>query len=140
MDDLSPQHAAIESLLENEALTAGLDDDAARALLDWGIANLQHMPQAAQGQAAEQIQEARETFQRSNRRLLRLINRWTASRREFGMLDNEDSLAQVFDLAHSLHPGDGVPPARQADDFLAASLTLPAAEFILALRAFAEGR
>ncbi|HEY71972.1 MAG: hypothetical protein DRJ03_11225 [Chloroflexi bacterium] len=44
MTDLN-HHRAVERILEDESLTADLTDDAARTLLDWGVARAKGLEQ-----------------------------------------------------------------------------------------------
>lgn len=65
---------AAESILENEALREGLDDEAASALLDWGIARAKQI--AAETADLEEDTEAEEaTYPRMRglRRILRAV-------------------------------------------------------------------
>jgi hypothetical protein len=63
---------ASESILEDESLTAGLDDDAARLLVDWGL-DCVHIILEGEGQAEDRI----EVRLQAVRDLMRLVARWT---------------------------------------------------------------
>ena len=70
---------AVESILENEALTADLDDQAASLLLDWAMSLAK---QAAQGVAGMDEASAEEQFNermRNVRQFIRQVNRWAGS-------------------------------------------------------------
>lgn len=77
---------AVESLLENETLTADLDDDAANLLLRWGCDCVYRIVQDAvlvgDDLTAEEetIQAAIAPRMRALRRMLRAINLWAAQR------------------------------------------------------------
>ncbi|MFQ6102152.1 MAG: hypothetical protein ACE5OS_13085 [Anaerolineae bacterium] len=64
MSDLENRLRAVERILEDESFTAGLTDDAARVLLDWGIAQ-------AEGRSREQF----DTKLADLRRTMKHINR-----------------------------------------------------------------
>jgi len=73
---------AVESILENEALTADLDDQAASLLLDWAMSLAK---QAAQGVAGMDEASAEEQFNermRNVRQFIRQVNRWASTAEE----------------------------------------------------------
>ncbi len=121
----SPQlRAAIEALYGNEALTDGLDDEAAEVLLNWGVDNLDRIFTASPDSGSEETTESRQT---ANRRLLRRVKAWALERtREPGWLDNVALLADEAGLPP-------VPADRRAA-FLQKDLALPPLEFIGAVR------
>ena len=90
---------ATESLLENEALTANLDDQAARVLLDWGVALAQQIVAKTIKLDEAAAEEATYQPMRALRKMLRQINDWASSPDEPGL---EKILAQA-----ELSYGDG---------------------------------
>ncbi len=77
MNDLTTRVTrTIESILENERLTADLDDEAAKILLDWGIINAKTIVQSTAGFADEAAEEAMYPRLKANRRVMRLANKW----------------------------------------------------------------
>jgi hypothetical protein len=124
--------SALQSVLENESLTADLDDDAAKVLLDWGMARVRLIHRLAvdatdiEGYISEQM--------RSTRKLMRAVNHWTAARAEKDDAGHADALGEI--LAHA-----GVTASlEQQTAFLAAHLADPPPEFITNLRKFCESR
>ena len=69
---------AAESILENEALTADLDDAAGQVLMDWGIDQAQRIvaPTLEMDEAA--VEEATYQPMRALRKMLRQVNKWAA--------------------------------------------------------------
>jgi hypothetical protein len=137
MADLSPelQYAlenALLSVVENASLTSDLDDDAAKVLLDWGMARVQRLHEQAIQMA--DIENYISEHMRANRKLMRNVNKWTASRGEKDAAGNMEELGEI--LAHA---GVEATPEQQAE-FLQANLTAPAPEFITRLRNFCESR
>lgn len=88
---------AIESILENESLTADLDDDAAKVLNDWGIACVNRIAQSITGLnnvEAEKIMSAR---LRAIRRLMRSVNKWIGNWQETDPEGHARRLSKVLE-------------------------------------------
>ncbi|MBN1874276.1 MAG: hypothetical protein JXA33_08590 [Anaerolineae bacterium] len=91
VNPLKPRESrAAESLLENEALTAALDDTAAKVLLDWGVACAKMIAQSTAGLDDLEAEEAMAPRLRAIRRFMRLVNQWIPKRAE---MSGEDSRA-----------------------------------------------
>lgn len=101
---------AAEGLLSNERLTEDLRDEAARALLDWGIARVEAAAQSTAGMDEAAAEERMGSRVRAIRRLMRGVNEWVAGRRE---MDPEERAAQLQELL------------RQAEDAYGEDFTLP---------------
>jgi hypothetical protein len=79
-----------ESILDNERLTADLDDSAAKELLDWGLSVAREIVQGtADVDDDEQAEQAMYPRLRATRRLMRAVNAWIANQRE-GDAENRD--------------------------------------------------
>jgi len=77
MDELRQRsQRVVESLTENEALTANLDDEAAQLLLDWGIAYGKEIVQSTAGLPEAEAEEAMQARLQATRRLLRAVNQY----------------------------------------------------------------
>lgn len=124
--------ADLDAILENEALTADLDDDAADVLLDWGLSHARRVHRLAvddpdpAGYVATQM--------KATRKWMRALNRWTPTRAEKDLAENAAALAEILTLA-----GVNATPETQTA-FLAAHLGEPSPAFIASLRSFCEGR
>jgi hypothetical protein len=64
MSDTEFHHRAVECILEDESLTADLTDEAAKVLLDWGLAQAEAMAQQADLNA--RLANLRRTMKRIN--------------------------------------------------------------------------
>jgi len=124
--------SALQSVLENEALTADLDDDAAKVLLDWGMARVRLIHRLAvdepdyEGYISEQM--------RANRKLMRAINNCTVARAE------KDDKSHITALGEILTHAGVTASLEQQTAFLTAHLSDPPPEFIANLRKFCESR
>ncbi len=125
---MSNLQADLDALLENEALTADLDDDAANVLLDWGMARVRLLHRLAVDEPDPEGYLSTQT--KSNRKMMRAVNNWTASRAE---KDPAGHLAALGDIL--THAGVSVSPEQQTA-FLTAHLSDPPPEFITRLRSF----
>ncbi len=93
----------IESILENERLTADLDDEAAKVLLDWGIANTKTIAQNTVGLDDEAAEEAMYPQLKANRRIMRSANK-LVNQLESGDLDRATkSLNKIMEQAVVLY-------------------------------------
>jgi hypothetical protein len=131
-----------ESILDNERLTADLDDSAAKELLDWGLAAAK---QIAQGTADvdddEQAQEAMYPRLRATRRMMRAVNIWVTTEREGDMEGSTRALDRIFEQASIIYGRAFTPPSTdQRDAFVhtqAKSIDHPP-QMIANLRQFLE--
>jgi hypothetical protein len=109
-----------ESFLDNESLTANLDDSAAKELLDWGL-NLGS--RIAKGTASveddEQADKAMYPRLRATRRMMRGVARWLASEREGDQESSSEALNQIIEQAQVIYGQAFTPPsAEQRSKFL----------------------
>lgn len=109
---------AAESILENESLTEGLDDEAAQVLLDWGLACAKTIAQSTEGLTEAEAEEIMSTRLRAVRRLMRPMDKWINQE----ALDSEHSaalLAQIIEQAQIVYGEDYTPPTEaQQESFL----------------------
>ena len=133
MDDLGRRmQRAAERILENESLTADLDDDAAQVLLDWGVRCAEQIARDTVGLSANQVEEAMYPRLRALRRLMRAVNRWAIKCQPMDAETLAEMLEQAAIVYHSYVPPGTVPQ----EAFLASSTP----EAIARLRAFIEGQ
>ena len=132
-------HRAAESILENERLTADLDDAAAKELLDWGIACVKGVAQSTVGLNDMEARAAMSPRLRATRQLMRLVNRWIARRPDIGAEDSATYLNKIIDQAAIIHGEDWMVPGRQRRDaFLSQGLVESPVQIIVNLRRLIE--
>ena len=80
MDDLEKRRTqAASSILENEGLTADLNDETADELLNWGLALAEKLVMDSQDLDDDAAEEAMYTPLKALRKMLRAINKWLNS-------------------------------------------------------------
>lgn len=130
---------AAESILENEALTADLDDVAAKVLLDWGGACAKMIAQSTAGLNNIEAEDAMSPRLRATRRLMRLVNRWVSKRQQRDTEGSATALTKIIEQAAIIYGEDFTPPSDdRRDAFLRQSLTAPPPQIIRDLRALIE--
>jgi hypothetical protein len=111
MNDLVQRiRRAAQGILENERLTADLDDTAAEVLLDWGIACAKLVARSTAGLDDSQAEEAMYPRLRATRRLMRLVNKWIANRLETDAEGNVVLLTKIIDQAAIIYGETFNPP------------------------------
>jgi hypothetical protein len=123
---------AVESILDNEALTADLDDQAARVLLDWGVGLTQQI--VGQTLEMDEAQAEQATYQpmRALRKMLRSANKWANA-------PGEKNLRKVLDQAPNVYGSRYRQPSdQQLGDFMAQIPSTPL-ERVTALQRFVNG-
>ena len=135
MDIAQRTSRAVESLIENEALTTSLDDQAAKVLLQWGIDCAKHIVQGTEGMTDEEAETAMYGRMRALRRMLRRIDRWMPGRRGAGVDVNALFLSQVVRLAATVYGQEAQPvQGKQNEAFLRSSLADDPGQVIQVLR------
>jgi hypothetical protein len=107
---------AAESILENERLTADLDDASAKVLIDWGVACAEKIARSTAGLNEAEAEEAMYPRLRATRRLMRRVNNWVADRRTMDATASATALDEISTLAEIIYGGDYVPPSRARRD------------------------
>jgi hypothetical protein len=132
---------AAESILENESLTADLDDAAAKMLLEWAVACAEMIAAGTVGLNQPTAEEAMYPRLRATRRLMRAVNRWLPQRRQMAHEDNQRALEEVVELAAVIYGEDFAPPSDlRRTGFLRLSLLAPARQAVSDLRRLLEGK
>lgn len=131
------ERRAAESILENESLTADLDDKVATVLLDWGLACATEIARSTASLDPAQATIATSERLRATRRLMRRVNR-----QSMDMSGSAVLLAQIIEQAAVIYGEGFTPPDRgQQQTFLSllGELADDPEGFISALRTFVEG-
>jgi hypothetical protein len=97
---------AAESILENEALTSNLDDEAAQALISWGVTCARMVARSTAGLDDAEAEDATSQRLSATRRLMRGINRWIPKRLYKDAESNATSLAEILDQAAIVYGAD----------------------------------
>ena len=130
---------AAESILENESLTANLDDTAAQALFDWGIACARMVAQSTAGLDDGDVESIMSGRLRATRRLMRLVNQWMPRRSEMDAQDNAALLIRIAEQAAIVYGGDFTDlDSERWDAFLSQNLGTAPQQLVVNLRALIE--
>jgi hypothetical protein len=127
---------AVERILESASLTADLDDDAAKVLLDWGIACAEQIALSTTSFFDDQGNETMDARLRDLRRLMREVNRWVPWRQPM----DAEQLAKLLSYAQAIYAGFEPPDHARQQAFLASSIAGSPPETIARLRTFIEGQ
>lgn len=90
---------AADSILGDERLTAGLDDETADFLLDWGLALATSAATETSGLDDEEAREIMQPKIKATKRMLRYVNDWLQNSNEWDPLEKEDKLLKIFTIA-----------------------------------------
>jgi hypothetical protein len=69
MTDSNIRRRAVERILEDESITADLTDEAAKSLLDWGLAQVEAMVQQAAKFSRDELQARLAVLRRTMKRI-----------------------------------------------------------------------
>jgi hypothetical protein len=106
MADLNERtRRAVESVLENESLTADLDDAAAQALLNWSVACARQIMQETGPLDDEQAEITTAPRMKAVRKLMRIINAWFSQPG-----DDTAQLDSLLDQAMVIYGPSFIPP------------------------------
>ena len=136
MEDIAHrQQLAVDSILDNESLTAGLDDQAARLLLEWSTALARTIVQDAASLDDAAAETAIEERLAAVRGLMRQVNRWAVRRAEMSPEDLAGWLDLVLEKVGAALGGQlTAPDAAQRQAFLASYGGSQPVEMVLFLR------
>lgn len=134
-------HRAVQSILENESLTADLDDPAAQVLLDWGIACAEGIAGDSVGLDDDEARDFISSRLRATRRLMRRVRRWVIKQAEMDAGARAALLDQIMEQAAVVYRDFAPPDDDRRAAFLRRSLApaVHAPQMIAHLRALVEG-
>jgi hypothetical protein len=92
------EHAA-DSILGDERLTAGLDDETGSFLLDWGLALAKIAAADSSGLEDQVATEIMQTRIKAAKRLLRYLNYWLRNSDDWDLLEEEEMLSKIYFMA-----------------------------------------
>lgn len=110
---------AVERLLENESLTADLDDAAARLLLAWGVAWTHMIVESTAGLDDAEAWVLNRPRLRAVRRMMRTVNRWATSRSSMDAAASQVMLGKIYDRAFAAVTTSGALDDEARQRFLA---------------------
>ncbi|MCA9936520.1 MAG: hypothetical protein H6662_08370 [Ardenticatenaceae bacterium] len=112
MDNLAKRARRVaESLLENESLTADLNDTAAQGLLDWGLQMAQRVVDSTTELDDEAAEEVMYPRLKATRRMMRSVNRLVANARYMPPEDSAAMLDGIIEKAAATYGAAFSPPA-----------------------------
>jgi hypothetical protein len=120
---------AAESIIENEALTADLDDEAAKLLLDWGITCAREIAGKTADLDDDAAEEAMYRPMRALRKMLRTAGKWAND-------PQERTLARIMKQAEIIY---GSCPTEEQQAALLAVIPQDTTAKIQVMRNFVEG-
>ncbi|HCB48294.1 MAG: hypothetical protein AMJ56_06060 [Anaerolineae bacterium SG8_19] len=107
MDEVSFRvEKAANNILGDERLTAGLDDEVADFLLDWGLALAKAVAADTGGLNDEDAKEIMQPRIRATKRLLRYVNHWLHNGDVWDRIEKEDILTKIFTFAGLAYGND----------------------------------
>ena len=99
LDPAQRVQRAVESILENEAVSQELDDDAAGTLLRWGTTWAQDLVQSTLDLDEEMARDAIAPRLRAVRRMMRAVSRWAANQEGMDEAGRSEALQKILDQA-----------------------------------------
>ena len=134
MDEMGIRNQrAAESILGNEALTADLDDEAAKVLIQWGISRARRIVGRTGGMSEDEAERAMYKPMRALRKMLRTVNKLAISQ-------DINQLERFLDRASAVYGGNISIPGRYERSRFLMQLPREPAERIAWLRWYVEPR
>ena len=110
-DDVTQRvNIAAQGLLENESLTADLDDQAAKTLLEWGLDCVRKIAQDTAGMDEAQAEGDMYPRLRATRTLLRTVNNTVASGSAMNTIFTSELITQIIEQAKVIYGPNFIPP------------------------------
>ena len=122
---------AAESILENEALLAGLDEGGTSAVIDWGISCARQIVLETDGEDDDEIEEAMYPRMRALRKLIEAAKQFARAEDLASRISLLDTLAQP---AATVYGEKFTPPDASAMGVLVAGVGLSHQENIINIR------
>jgi hypothetical protein len=113
MDQLEQRtRRAVEGLLENESLTASLDDEAAQVLLNWGTDCVKSIVSSTADLDPASVEDTMYPRMRALSRLMRRVSKWSGQRDGLDQSADAASLQKIVAQAAIVY-GEAFAPPRQ---------------------------
>ncbi|MBT3391797.1 MAG: hypothetical protein HN413_15470 [Chloroflexi bacterium] len=101
----------VQSILDNEKLTDGLEDAVAAALIAWGIACTKIVVSRTAGMDDLQAEEAMYPEMRALRRMMRAVTRWVSRYEMLGSELAQKRLQEIAEYAAAVYGAGYQPPS-----------------------------
>jgi hypothetical protein len=118
------ERSIIDGILNNESLTADLDDQDAREMIDWSIAIGKDVARKTAGQDEHQAEKVISECMYANRKLMRSVNRLVVEANDLDEHRYSDLITCIRDQAKAIY-GDEALRSAQAGQFLDGRRTSP---------------
>ncbi|MCP4358905.1 MAG: hypothetical protein GY796_12875 [Chloroflexi bacterium] len=129
----------VERILENESLTSNLEDEAAKALINWGVALVEMLGKQTAGMEDAEAEEALYPQEKAVRRLMRLINRWALHLGEDNSATSQQFMPQILEQIVRIYGDKKIIPERPDwEAFLSHSLVDSPTHLVVSLRNFTD--
>ncbi len=126
MDDIKRRtERIVESILENERLTADLADDAAQVLLDWGISWATMIVRDSAALDDSTAEEAMYPRLKATRRLMRTVNKWVRQQQAADISGSTTSVTKIIKQATLIYEAAQTPLSASGVTPLSASGVTP---------------
>ena len=93
---------AVQSILENEQITDGLDDDAAKEMIDWGISCAEMIVTDSETLGGD-IDNAVEQRLKALRQMLNGIKHWALTRENLQSADHQKHWSEILTPAREVY-------------------------------------
>jgi hypothetical protein len=139
MDQLEKRtQRAAETILNNEALTADLDDETAQTLLDWGLTLAKRIAQVTEALDDAAAEEQMDDQLKAVRRAMRLINHWLGDFPNVEAATQADYLSRLIEQATLIYGEPFTAPDAEAQTAFVDNTDETPQALILRLRQFLE--
>jgi len=140
VDLIQRKNRAMESLLEDEALTAGLDDTAANELINWGTDCISRVFQQLDGLSESEIEKKIADKLSAIRRLMRFISRWAVNRTGMELTNLLEWSSQVLQALKEVYIDSVSLPSPEAClELITMHINSNPKDMVVALRTLVEG-
>lgn len=116
------ERIAVERLLEDERLTADLDDAAATILLNWGVRETKEIVADTEALSDEEAEAAMYPRMRGLKTVMRYVSNWFGKRGTADLEKNGELIEKIVEKTAVIHP-DTFTPADEAEQRLFAQET-----------------
>ncbi|MEW5871165.1 MAG: hypothetical protein AB1894_17960 [Chloroflexota bacterium] len=129
---------AAESILENESLTAELDDREANVLVEWGVACAKAAARQTAGMEDAQAEQALDANLRATRQLMRQVSKWVSGQAGMDAENRAALLSRIAEQQAAIYGQAFSPPDDRRLQAFMAGLAQPGEPLVTRLRTLFE--